>query len=52
MNKIGKYKIDLAEMAVGYDDSAEDGSFKEILDINRDGIIDLFDLVQISRNID
>lgn len=42
---------DLAKVSVEYNKTSEESSFKKYLDINMDGIIDIFDLVIIGKKI-
>ncbi|MBU3108891.1 glucosaminidase domain-containing protein [Clostridium gasigenes] len=52
VNKDEKIDVeDLATMAIDYNKMSEDNSFKKYLDINSDGIIDIFDFVKVSKEM-
>lgn len=52
INKNGQVNIeDLAKVAVNYNDIIENEGFKRYLDLNSDGIVDIFDLVMIAKKI-
>ena len=52
VNKSGKVDIeDLAKVSLQYNQKSSDSNFKKYLDLNSDNIIDIFDLVKVSKSI-
>lgn len=43
--------LDLAKVSIKYNKNQNDSEWEEILDINKDGIIDIFDLILISKKL-
>ena len=52
MNKNGEVASDdLSNTANGYNKFSGNNGYKDYMDINQDGIIDLYDLVHISKKL-